>query len=95
MLPNFDEFELTESALRHGFDEIDVADMLRRPKLVIRSRRRAIGVYEIFGRNREGAYLLAVGRLIEYNGVKVLLIFHINRMTDAERGRYLRQVRER
>src|SRR5438552_16035893 len=45
----YEEFELTDSAYRHGFGDEDVADMLRGPRLVIRSRRRKLRGYEIFG----------------------------------------------
>jgi len=30
----FEEFELTESAYRHGYDDIDVAEVLRRRHLL-------------------------------------------------------------
>ena len=35
----YDEFELTESAYRPGYDDGDVADMLRGRHLLVRSRR--------------------------------------------------------
>lgn len=94
MPPLFDEFELVESAYRHGYQDADIAEMLRRPKMIIRSRRRGVRVYEIFGRNVEGEYLLAAARVVQYDRSRVLRVFHVNRMTDAERRRFLRQVRE-
>jgi hypothetical protein len=61
MSPWYEEFELTESAYRHGYHDEDFAEMLRGPFLIIRSRRgRRVG-HEFFGRNRAGAYLLAAG----------------------------------
>lgn len=88
----YDEIELTESAYRHGYDDEDVADMLRGAFLVIRSRRGRLNGYEVFGRNTPGEYLLAAGRMVEYHGVQVFRVFHIGRMTDTERRRYQRQV---
>jgi hypothetical protein len=67
--------------------------MLRGRHLVIRCRReRSIG-YEVFGRNAEGAYLLVVGRVIKSGVMRVFRVFQVNRMTDAERRRFQRQVR--
>ena len=90
----YDEIELTDSAYRLGYDDEDVADMLRGAFLVIRNRRGWLNGYEIFGRNGAGDYLLAAGRVIESQEVKVFRVFHIGRMTDAERRRYRRQVHE-
>ena len=93
MIPSYEEFELSESAYRHGYEDEDVAEVLRGPHLVIRCRRgRRIG-YEIFGRNLAGEYLLLAGRVIQSCRVKVLLVFHIGRMPDVERRRFQRQVR--
>jgi hypothetical protein len=55
----YDEFELTESAYRHGYDDADVAEMLRRKHLIVRSRRGKLVGYEILGRNAAGECLLA------------------------------------
>ena len=71
----YDEFELTESAYRHGYDDADFAEMLRRRHLIVRSRRGRLAGYEILGRNVSGEYLLAAGRVIEFTGVKVLGFF--------------------
>ena len=93
MFPRYDEFELTDSAYRHGYDDEDVAEMLRGPLVVIRSRRGQLVGYEIFGRNRAGAYLIAAARVVTSQDVKVLRVFHVNRMTDTERQRFQRQVK--
>lgn len=92
MLPRYDELELTDSAYRHGFNDEDVAELLRRKHLLIRSRRGRTAGYEIFGRNGAGAYLLVACRVVQSSGTKVLRVFHIDRMTDAERRRFERQV---
>lgn len=93
MLPRYDEFELTDSAYRHGYNDEDFAEILRRPHLVIRSRRGKLVGYEIFGRNRRGAYLLAAGRIVESKGTKRFRVFHLNRMTGADRKRFARVIR--
>ena len=93
MLPQYEEFELTDSAYRHGYNDEDFAEMLRRTHLVIRNRRGRLAGYEIFGRNRAGVYLLAASRVVESRGVKILRVFHVNRMTQTERRRFQRQVR--
>ena len=92
MFPRYDELELTDSAYRHGYNDEDVAEMLRGRHLVIRSRRGRLIGYEIFGRNRGGSYLLAAARVVQSGGDKVLRVFHVNRMTDAERRRFQRQM---
>ncbi len=93
MLPRYDELELTDSAYRHGFNDEDVASVLRGKHLVIRSRRGRLAGYEIFGRNSAGSYLLVAGRIIEFTGMQVFRVFHIDRMTTAERKRFRRLVR--
>ena len=86
----YDEFELTESAYRHGFDDEDMAEILHGRHLVLRSRRGRLTGYEILGRNAAGAYLLAACRVVESSGVSVLRVFHLNRMSDAEKRRFQR-----
>jgi hypothetical protein len=86
----YDEFELTESAYRHGYDDADVAEMLRRRHLIVRSRRGRLNGYEILGRNAAGEYLLAAARVIESTGVKVLRVFHLNRISETEKRRFRR-----
>jgi hypothetical protein len=86
----YDEFELTESAYRHGYDDSHVAEMLRGRHLVVRSRRGRMVGYEILGRSAVGQYLLAVGRVVEFSGVKILRVFHLDRMSDSEKRRFRR-----
>ena len=86
----YDEFELTESAYKHGYDDADFAEMLRGQHFVIRSRRGKMSGYEILGRNSAGEYLLAAARVVEYTGLKLLRVFHLNRMSGAEIRRFRR-----
>ena len=89
MLLRYEEIILTDSAYRHGYDDGDVAEILRGRCLIIHSRRGSTMGYEIFGRNLAGEYLLAAARVIQLsNKAKVLRVFHINRMTVAERRRF-------
>ena len=93
MTPRYDEFDLTDSAYRHGFSDEDFAEMLRGQHFVVRSRRgRTIG-YEVFGRNKSGAYLLAAGRLVESLSDTIFRVFHLARMSNAERRRFQRMMR--
>ena len=93
MLPRFDELSLTDSAYHHGFDDEDAAEVLERKCFVIRNRRGKLLGYEIFGRNLQGAYLLRAARVIEFKDRTMLRVFHVDRMTDDERKRYLRHVK--
>ena len=86
----YDEFELTESAYRHGYDDADFAGMLRGRHLVIRNRRGRFLGYEIFGRNSTGHYLPAAGRVVESMGDRVFRVFHLNRMSEPDRRRFQR-----
>lgn len=79
----YEEFELTESAYRHGYDDADVAEMLRRRHWIVQSRRGRLAGYEILGRN-------GAGRVVESLGVRVLRIFHLNRMSESEKRRFRR-----
>jgi hypothetical protein len=88
----YDEFELTESAYRHGYHDGDFAEMLRQRHIVIRSRRGRLAGYEILGRNAAGEYLLAAARVVESLDMQVLRVFHLNRMSKAEERRYRRMV---
>jgi len=90
---HYDEFELTDSAYRHGFHDDDFAEMLRRRHLIIRSRRGKLVGYEVFGRNRGGIYLLAAGRIVESGGTRRFRVYHLNRMTPTERRRFQREVK--
>lgn len=93
MAPHYDEFELTDSAYRHGFSDEDFAEMLRGPHLMLRCRRGKMIGYEVFGRNKAGAYLLAAGRLVESTIGATFRVFHLARMTDAERRRFQKMTR--
>jgi hypothetical protein len=88
----YDEFELTESAYRHGYDGTDFAEMLHRRHLVIRNRRGRLVGYEILGRNSAGEYPLAAGRVVELLGVSTFRVFHLARMNTAERRRFKKVV---
>ena len=88
-----DELELTDSAYRHGYEDEDVAEMLRGPHLVILNRRGRLQGYEVFGRNSSAEYLLLAGRVVEYQDASAFRVFHIGRMTEAEGKRFQRQVR--
>ena len=95
MLPRYEEIVLTDSAYRHGYGDEDIAEMLRGRSLIIRSRRGPTVGYEVFGRNAAGDYLLAAARMIESTDeTKVLRVFHVNRMTTAERRRSQSPVRQ-
>lgn len=89
----YGEIELTDSAYRHGFHDDDVAEMLRRRHLMIRSRRGKLVGYEVLGRNRGGIYLLAAGRIVQSGNTKRFRVFHLNRMTPAERRRFQREIK--
>jgi len=91
MGPVYEEFELTESAYRHGYDDGDVAELLRGRHLIFRSRRGRQFGYEFLGRNDAGEYLLVVGRMVQSDGRKMLRVFHIDRMPDADRKRFEKQ----
>jgi hypothetical protein len=92
MTPHYDEFELTDSAYRHGFSDEDFAEMLRGRHLAIKNRRGRLVGYEIFGRNRGGAYLLAAGRLVESVHGDVFRVFHLARMSETERRRFQQMI---
>jgi len=91
MGPAYDEFYLTDSACRHGYDEEDVAELLRGRHLIFRSRRGRQFGYEFLGQNQAGEYLLVVGRVVQSHGTKILRIFHIDRMLESDRKRFQRQ----
>ncbi len=86
----YDEFELTDSAYRHGFSEQDFLEMTHQRHLVIANRRGRIQGYEIFGRNAAGEYLLAAAKVVESSGLKILHVFHLNRMKDSDQRRFQR-----
>jgi hypothetical protein len=88
--PPYEEFELTDSAYRHGFNDEDFAEVLRGRHLIVRCRRGKMIGYEVFGRNRGGAYLLAAGRVVQLPGRNVFRVFHLDRMSAAERRRFIK-----
>lgn len=73
------------SAFHHGYDVEDFYDLVANRPLKIRSQRGLNGVYELLGRNLAGDYLHIVYRVF-VNGQ--LRVFHMNRMTDAQRRRH-------
>jgi hypothetical protein len=87
----YDEFELVESAYRHGFDDLDFAQITHRRHLVIRNRRGRMEGYEILGRNDAGDYLIAAARMIESGNLKLLRVYHLGRMKESERRRFRRR----
>ncbi len=90
----YDEFQLTESAYRHGFDDNDFAELTHQRHLVIRNRRGRMAGYEILGRNESGEYLIAAAKLVESGGMKLLRVYHLGRMKNSEERRFRRWSRE-
>ena len=79
-------WRFVESAFKHGYDEIDFYELLASQPLKLRSRRGLEGVYEVFGQNLAGTYLLMVYRRAEDEQV----VFHMSEMTDREKRFYRR-----
>jgi hypothetical protein len=77
----------TSSAFRHGYSEQDFYELLAGDYLKIRSQRGLDEVYELLGRTLSGAYLHVIYRVLPDRRLRV---FHMNRMTDAQKRRYLR-----
>ena len=77
----------TSSAWRHGYTEEDFYEVLAGRYLKIRSQRGMDDVYELLGRNLDGAYLHIVYRLMSDGRLRV---FHMNRMTETQRRRWQR-----
>ena len=82
-----------EAAFKHGYKESDYSAVCSSPSLRIRSRRGYRNVYEIFGRNDAGDYLHVLVRIGLIEGDKVVMVFHINKMSDADRRYYLQRVK--
>jgi hypothetical protein len=57
---------------------------------VIGNRRGQIHGFEILGRNGTGDYLLAAAKVVESHGLKMLRVFHLNRMKDSDERRFRR-----
>ena len=77
----------TSSAWRHGYTEEDFYEVLAGRYLKIRSQRGMDDVYELLGRNLDGAYLHIVYRVMSDGRLRV---FHMNRMTETQRRRWQR-----
>ncbi|MEW6296217.1 MAG: hypothetical protein AB1671_00540 [Thermodesulfobacteriota bacterium] len=74
------------SAFRHGYATEDFYEVVAGRPLKIRSQRGLDEVYELLGRNLAGDYLIIYRVLADGR----LRVFHMSRMTDAQRRRYRR-----
>lgn len=79
------EVVFAPSAFHHGYDAEDFYELAAHRPLKIRSQRGLDDVYELLGRNLAGEYLHVVYRVLADGCLRV---FHMNRMTDAQRRRY-------
>jgi hypothetical protein len=77
------EAVFASSAFRHGYTKQDFYELLAADYLKIRSLRGLDEVYELLGRNLSGAYLHVVYRVLPDRRLRV---FHMNGMTDAQKG---------
>ena len=84
-----------DSALQHGYGRQDFDAVMRRPKLVLRSRRGFRNVYEILGRNDAGQYLHVITRRYRKGDDKIVIVFHIDVMCSADRRRFAKLVKTR
>jgi hypothetical protein len=75
------------SAVRHGYTEDDFYGILAGRYVKIRSQRGLDDVYELLGRSLHGDYLHILYRVLPDGRLRV---FHIHRMTDAQRRRFQR-----
>jgi hypothetical protein len=78
-----------DSAFKHGYDESDYDAVMRRPKLVLRSRRGYRNVYEILGRGNGGDFLHVITRRYLKGTERIVIVFHISKMKPSDRKRYL------
>lgn len=83
-----------DSAYKHGYTEQDYAQVVRHHPLQFRSRRGVTNGFELLGRNDAGDYLHIVLRKYWNQAEKVVIVFHINRMCEADRRLYLRKARK-
>jgi hypothetical protein len=81
------DVNFSASAFRHGYVEQDFYELLATKYLKIKSQRGIDDVYELLGRNLSGAYLHVIYRVLPDRSLRV---FHINRMTEAQKNRYRR-----
>ncbi len=77
----------TDSAFRHGYIKQDFYELLAGEYLKIRSQRGLDEVYELLGRNLNGAYLHIVYRVLPDRRLRV---FHISAMSETQKRRYRR-----
>ena len=75
------------SAFHHGYEAEDFFEVVAGRPLKIRSQRGFDDVYELLGRNLAGDHLHIVYRVLADGRLRV---FHMNRMTDAQKRRYRR-----
>lgn len=80
--------EFAPSAFRHGYDTDDFFGLLARRYIKVRSQRGVDDVYELLGRAPSGDYLHVVYRLVA--GGTTFRVFHMARMSDAQRRRFRR-----
>ncbi len=76
-----------DSAFQHGYTEDDFYEVIVSRPLKIRSQRGLDAVFELLGQNMAGDYLHIVYQILLDGTVRV---FHINRMTAAQKRRYQR-----
>jgi hypothetical protein len=81
------EAVFTDSAFRHGYTKQDFYELLAGDYLKIRSQRGLDEVYELLGRNLNGAYLHIVYRVLPDRRLRV---FHISAMSETQKRRYRR-----
>jgi len=84
--------KFTDSAFRHGYTENDYWQVRRNRRLLLRSRRGLKDVHEVLGRNDAGDYLLILMKRYLKNGEEIVIVFHIGRMSDGDRRRFIRTV---
>jgi hypothetical protein len=83
-----------ESAFKHGFDRDDYDQVMRNCHLLLRSRRGIDDVYEVLGRNEAGDLLRVITRDGREGEERIIIVFHMTRMDDADRRRFLRMERK-
>ena len=83
--------EFAPAAFRHGFRPDDFYHLLARRYIKVRSQKGIDDVYELLGRSAAGDYLHIVYRVLP-GGTKVR-VFHMGRMSVAQRRRFQKLVR--
>lgn len=68
---------------------------MRNPKLLLRSRRGYRNVYEILGRNDAGDYLHVITRRYRRGDERIVIVFHMNRMVETDRRRFVKLMEQR